>query len=403
MTSRNISKDIAAAEAELQRIIKTRARSDDVVGELLEREDFGALKSLGRLSGSEAQLAQKYMIAYVFLGEPGKAAQLSKRTGISADWSGDDEAHVVRRGYRSIANTAVLRVQDIIEINKDAVKRLRAMRELTGIGVPEDVKQYLLNAISDSRNHRISRTLGSYLAATGDAVDEASADRIIATAVSQTSGSRDILERARQIFARTGMRPVQSRQELLAGYLKTSSFHVAEEYLPLFVEPANREEVERFIASEHIPPHIAAVIRIASGSKPPPQETRELYQFVEQRFYALNELWWHDLEYLAQHGIECPEDILVELYSKIHAERNARRLAGFLPPSKVVRAGIYSRLAESGDYAENVLEYLGAGIYPPEEMQEHVYSRIRRAITNRIERLEGAGSTFIETGGENIY
>src|SRR3989338_865911 len=167
-------RDIAnKAQREFQQILRTK-RARPEVAELLERELFDTVGSL-EPAGSEREMVEKYLRAYVFLGEPRKASKLSQQTQISLEWS--DERDVVERGYRIIARGSVLNIGKDIEMNYDGIRQLGEMRELTGMEVPEDVHEYFLEVFSRLLSSRIHPAVRAYVKASNAVFSNEDADR----------------------------------------------------------------------------------------------------------------------------------------------------------------------------------------------------------------------------------
>lgn len=311
---------IQKAELELRRILKTqKVRSGQIVGELLERELFENVRLLGDFTSDEREMVQKYMRAYVWLGQPEKALDLSKKTGMSINWG--DETDVVQRGYRTIARSSILSLRGATEINREGIRLLEKMKELTGIGIPEDVhigfSRALMQSMEGISYSRPFPTLRAYINATGVVPTQESLDRIYVETTRAVTPT-EAMRRASKIFSLTGIKPLEARDQLLHKYLGLETFPLIDACLPLFVDIGNPIEIEQFINSD-MPPYIRAIVKISTCRSLSPEEVKDAYQLILKKCewnYDGNILTniSNNLKYLLQHGIYPPKDISGEFY-----------------------------------------------------------------------------------------
>ena len=201
------------AHSEFRSILRIKGARPDM-GEVLERELFDVVGSL-EPSANEREMLEKYLRAYVFLGEPAKAAQLSEKTRTSLNWT--EETDVVNNGYRLIVTGSVLRLGEDVEVSYSGIRQLRQMRELTGVEIPKDIHNYFLDVILKLwTSEKIYSALKVYLEASAVTLTQEEADKLY-SAVSAYGTGRAI-ETAIKIFELTGISPDDAFDSLLTRY-----------------------------------------------------------------------------------------------------------------------------------------------------------------------------------------
>ncbi len=319
----NTIRAIRVAELELGRILrmqKSQDRPPQVIVDLLERDLFGMVGSLGELNPKEIEWVQKFMRAYVWLGWSEHASKLSKVTGVSVNWT--DERELVERGYRTIAKGAVRVWGGYRELNQSSVTQLRRMRDLTSVGIPEDAHSYLIKSIAHSPSYK-SRQLRNYLSASGTSLTQEDVDELYLSVAASAVTSADVLKRAVSLYDLAKLRPLSARAALLDKYTALQHFPTIEKFLPLFVDTTNTEEVEELVAGA-LPLHSAAVVKLVTGGTLSPEEVRGVYQFIFNKYTHYNLDFSYikhhiidNLVYLTKHGIRPPEDMVDDFYRMI--------------------------------------------------------------------------------------
>ena len=164
----------------------------------------------------ESSLAPEKVIEYIryfaFSGAPENMRLYIDKTGVEPKWAAEND--VVVKGYEAIV-ARIRRTPPDTGINETEFKRLRMMRDITGIEMPDGLNRLILGKIIQVRLRYLVPALREYVTCMNPKIEQNQADGLYKAKRINVKATSNV-DYALQMFDIVKIRPSGEMRELLA-------------------------------------------------------------------------------------------------------------------------------------------------------------------------------------------
>jgi len=338
------------ANNELARLARRSTTGDQrtsLLTEALERGD--SVKRFGRLSETEQDITREFALTHVSLGHPTHASRLLEDACVRVNWKENTiQEEFVYTGYAHIARSILNMLSGGDAPAREDLARLRDMRELTGVHIPDKIHNVIASGLPAVRRPRVLvSTVELYLIAVDRPIDRETAGRLYAAAYVKSGPSltdyfdrlykatgqtpqNDVMEKLENRVLRNGLGGYNRDYNLIA---KRFGFYLS------FEETAEGREarVDRLLARD-MPSYIKSIVKLEAGRQLLQKDIDNLFDNVliyGQRHDTIDSVTDYEqvrldvanLNYMLEHGLKPSKGFFERVISlKWHDERISSRI-----------------------------------------------------------------------------
>jgi len=273
-----------------------------------------------RMEGSKnGATASDYIMSFVFYGLPEKAENFSRNMTIRMNWK--NEQDIVLHGYDTIVQRATAHTTTMgLDINE--LHRLKGMKDLTGIVMPELLNQKILSAFSKVPWSRLIPNLRVYMADVDAKINPATADLIYdryTPIKSNRPMAKDNMVKALEVFRIIKVKPFEQANVLFPSYRSLTYLEEFGTYMTLFADPKKKKEVTMLLSRGNMPGYAKPVIKIKAGIKIDSDDVKQMWlhalgaNILPGVLKVGHERLFKDVDFLADNKVNIPEELKPDL------------------------------------------------------------------------------------------